>query len=382
MSTFRTIVIVAVAVVVLTVFGVYAGSRGTKEQPTPESVSEQMNGTDEVAQTVPSFAYTVADRSGTFFEVHEMRSDGTDDRLLHRFSLNSANDAPAATTAFNSDIVVNLGGGGRFVVPSTGDPVRTDVNFGDEALRSPSGNSIAFTRFKTESEEEQELVIRNVDGTEQMIDAGNFFDVEEGLLHPLHWSSDERTLYLDRVIPTGGYRIGLFALDGTTMELERIAKIDELGIARYVFDRAGNIYGFKLSETVGATGGDAPQEIVRLSLTDGSVTTFPLDRSGLADLLAVDAAGRYLAYANAAEFARDLWVYDLATGEERSVTENAVVHEVLGFSNGTLVFREESTTAPTTTDIVSYDIATGTRTVLVEGGSDAVVSLIDWYPLP
>ncbi|USN53785.1 MAG: hypothetical protein H6760_01285 [Candidatus Nomurabacteria bacterium] len=249
-----------------------------------------------------------------------------------------------------------------------------------DPILSSSGAYLAFNRNIGEPKQDKtNLVILAADGKERSVESGSAGDIGIGMLTPLQWSADEKTLYAFYTHATEGNIVGLVAIDVATLSQQRIEKIDDLRVSNYVFDEVGNTYGFEPHYRFRPED-EAQTTFYRISLTSGETKSFTLQQSSLDDLLTVDPSGRYLVYANGDDFnSRNIWMYDMETGEERALTENAVVNEILPWKDGYLVFLEESVNTPAEKTLVSYDVNSGIRKVLLENVT-GTFRLLGWYP--
>lgn len=332
---------------------------------------------------VPSFVYSITNEPTRSAEIRLFEISTNTQHRISRFSLPTGT---VPTIGFQSrdklllDVEVPAE---QFLITISNKSVekirKTDAGF--PVLLSPKGSFLAFNRPREALGGmlgETELVIRPTDGEDRILESGSIIDIGTGMLTPLVWSADERTLYAYRTHATEGDIVGLYAIDISTMEQRRIEKIDELQISRYVFDQRGNVYGFQ-PHYIYRPEDKAQTAFFRVSLDSGEVTSMTLRNSSLADIFTADPTGRYLVYANGDDFnARNVWLYDFETETEIPITENAVVYQMLPWNDGQLVFLEQSETGPTTTNLVLYDIKTGTRKVLVNGGRH-YFTLIGWY---
>lgn len=335
----------------------------------------------------PAFAYTTVDEKNQTGGIRLFETTTGITRRIYDFSLPTPGTFPVVSLGFRDSVFLDLGLPEQFRIDISKQTAETisEPNMHLPTLRSPSGRHLAFNRSRSGTMEgfmeETDLVIQSQDGTEWSIDSGSVGDIGIGMLTPFYWALDEQTLYAQRVHATEGDIVGLVAIDVQTMEQRRIQKIDELGISRYVFDEQGNVYGFAPIYLFGSEE-EAQHTLYRISLSTGEATSFSFTSSSISDTFTVDPAGRYLAYGNGDDAnAQNLWVYDFTTGEEKAVTENAVVFQVLPWKDGMLVFREENAIPPMRGSLVSYTVATDTRKLLV-AGEDVYLSLIDWYPSP
>lgn len=327
----------------------------------------------------PSFLYLAADSehgTGTvnLFEIpthiaHHVRD----------FSFSPLGASPMAQLGFDDTVLLALGAQEQYRLAISTQTMESfqefSLNF--PAVRSPRGTYLAFNRAAGNSDDQTELVIRSENGGEKSLESGSAGDIGVGMLEPLHWSPDEKVLYAHRIHATEGAIVGLYAIDIETMGVRRVTEVDDLGISGFVFDGQDNVYGFQELYRVGADD-EAQHALYRISLTTGVVTSYTLE-FGIDGLFAADATGRFLAYADGDDAAdRDLWIFDLMTGEQHPVTENAVVHQALPWNETKIVFLEESVRPLGSANIVSYDVETGVRQVLVDDGQ--YFALIGWYP--
>lgn len=331
----------------------------------------------------PSFLYSISNEEEKSEEIRLFEIPTNNDYLIHGFSLTSPGIVPTISRLFQDKLLLDLESSDQFLISISKRSVEIvpSTDLGQSQLLSPNGTYLAFNRTKSDTVgllDDTELVIQSKNGEERTLESGSVGEIGVGLLTPLHWSEDEKKLYSYRGHATEGDIVGLYEIDVLTLEQNRIEAVDELGISKYVFDNLGNVYGFKPFYRIRPE--DKLQNtFYRVSLTTGEVTDFTLQNSSLIDMYTIDHSGRFLAYANGDNFdSQDVWIYDLDSGEEYPVTNNAIVYDVLQWNDGKIVFIEHSASQPAQSKIIVFDYNKNTSNVIFEGEGE-IIDLIGWY---
>lgn len=322
-------------------------------------------------------AYALSNKTKEQTNVYSYNINTGKKDIIYSFQLSPKQNTPYFKKYTDDSILIYRAGEEDKIalIDTKGNVIDDFVNPGySDFLVSPDTKKIAYSESKKDIKKDtynsfftiQNIVSGKKNSMKEEISLYVGNNYISGELRPRKWTSDSEFVYVDYVVPTSGYFIGLTKINSESLEKERLKIIDDLKLVNLIFDDQMNIYGYEEYD-IFSSDDLLPTTIYQVSIADQSVQRYELKDTRIRTLWGVDSSGRFISYDySTGEHGPNLWVYDKENQTETQVNiSGGVSHESYWCGNNLLFKEEEITEKPEIKfSIVSYNTLTNQTTVI------------------
>lgn len=259
-------------------------------------------------------------------------------KLIYNLHLSPTQNSPRFFK-YNEDAILICGAGSNgknILLDLRGGIIENFVNPGcTNFVFSPNKSKIAYLDYLIEHGDSKPfIIIKDIITSEKKILSASV-EQTEGILNPLAWTPDEKSIYANIVPKIQGNIYGLVQINSETLETKRNKIVDDLKLTNLSFDESLNVYGIKIDDWPEAT------TFYKVSSLDNSVSQYNLRNSQIDFLTGMNKSGEYLVYYSQPDNGsfEELWVYDVKNQLEKKLTDAVVSNSI--WQNIQLLFVEQ-----------------------------------------
>lgn len=248
-------------------------------------------------------------------------------------------------------------------------------------IESPTKQKISFTVFEKEHSKKSLVLVDPILKKQEILVSSSSNSDEEPPQYPspISFSKDEQWLFFNYLTDSEGFARGLYRINLSTKTVEKIKKVDELGLVDLHIDENGNIFGLREADLDPYQERQGPTDLYRVSTDLSSVEKFNLPQDNILSIESVDPLGRYIVYLSILDGKNHLWVYDLELeipylikSDESFRPELFWNEQMLTFISSSIIYGDK---------LYLYDVEKNQLTTLVSGESGEFIDQFGWFKI-